>query len=634
MVVGTPLSEQRGEVFPSEGGGPAASSRPDAGGTRGSRIVRVLIDEPGLNKAFDYVVPAGLAGAELVAPGTIVRVPLHGRRAGGWIVAVDVEPAAAPDKLKRVAKITGLGPPEVLLRLSKWAAWRWWGRPAHFLRTASPETAVRRLPNVKPVDPAMLPVTVVLDDASAMARNALRENPHGASLLRIPPTADTFSVVLETVRVGGPAGTLVLAPSIGAAVHVARRLRRAGVPTALLPDEWAVAAAGGVVAVGTRAAAWAPLAAPGAVVVLDEHDLRYKEERAPSWNARDVALERARLGRIPCLLVSPTPSPEAVAVSTCIQQPSRSYERGGWPQIEVIDRSDDDPAKQGLLSGRLGTVVRSGLTVVAILNRTGRAKLLACGSCGDLSRCEACAGAMAQDNDRQVLRCQRCGKQRPTLCLSCGSASVRTIRMGVTRAREELEALAGQAVAELTAGGPPPPDDVRIVVGTEAALHRLPRADVVVFLDFDSHLFLPRVSAAQQALQLLVLAARLVGGRSERAADRGTASGRILVQTRVPEHPVLLTAIRADPTILLAAQASVVDSLGEVAGTAFAEIRGPGSDTVIGSLEALGEASVSVRGQPGGPYLVSAPTTAMLCTTLARVERPAERVRVEVDPVR
>ncbi|MDP8986971.1 MAG: hypothetical protein M3N11_01290, partial [Actinomycetota bacterium] len=92
----------------------------------------MLPDVPAIDKEFDYVVPEGMA--DHVRAGTIVRVQLHGRRVGGWVVADDVSPPAGV-ALRPLAKVTGWGPAPELLELAVWAAWRWSGRRAHFLRT-------------------------------------------------------------------------------------------------------------------------------------------------------------------------------------------------------------------------------------------------------------------------------------------------------------------------------------------------------------------------------------------------------------------------------------------------------------------------------------------------------------------
>ena len=171
-----------------------------------SRVVRVLPDEPGINKVFDYLVPAALEGAELIQVGTMVRFSLHGRRMGGWIVAVDVSATAAGEKLRALTKVTGIGPPAELFALADWASWRWWGRPASFLRTASPERAVRGLANVSPLDPELVPVASVADELSDVAAKALADG--GVTVLRSSPDTDPFAVIIEAVRHGGHGGEI------------------------------------------------------------------------------------------------------------------------------------------------------------------------------------------------------------------------------------------------------------------------------------------------------------------------------------------------------------------------------------------------------------------------------------------
>ncbi len=123
----------------------------------------MLPDQPAINKAFDYLVPEALG--DQVRVGAQVRIALHGRRVGGWVVADGVEPPEGVT-LRPVAKVTGWGPSADVIDLARWAAWRWAGRPAQFLRTASPETAVRALPRPAPAGP---PVHTADDELVAEA---------------------------------------------------------------------------------------------------------------------------------------------------------------------------------------------------------------------------------------------------------------------------------------------------------------------------------------------------------------------------------------------------------------------------------------------------------------------------------
>ena len=405
------------------------------------------------------------------------------------------------------------------------------------------------------------------------------------------------------------------------------RLRRAGVPVALAPRDWALAAAGAAVVIGARAAAWAPMARLGAVVVLGEHDEALQEERAPTWHARDVAIERARRAGVPCVLVSPCPSLEALRWGRLVTT-SRAEEREGWPVVEVVDRGREAPWQTSLVTSALLRHLQEGRRVVAVLNTKGRARLLACAACSTLARCEVCEAALNQPTEERFL-CSRCGTERPVVCLACGAGRFKALRPGVSRLRDELSAALpsapGSTVVEVTAatGGAPLPD-AQVYVGTEAALHQVGSADVVAFLDFDGELLAPRYRAGEEAFALLARAARLVGGRA--------GGGRLLVQTRLPHHEVIQAALLADPSRLARAELARREALGFPPVTAMAAVSGPVAPALV---EAFGHPEgVDVLGPADGHWLLRAADHQVLCDALARTVRPAGRVRVEVDPLR
>jgi primosomal protein N' (replication factor Y) len=299
----------------------------------------------------------------------------------------------------------------------------------------------------------------------------------------------------------------------------------------------------------------------------------------------------------------------------------------GTPVVQVIDRRDDDP-REGLLSSALTPVLRSDHRVLCVLNRLGRSKLLACVACGELARCERCDAAVEQpDAD---LHCRRCGAHRPVLCLHCGATRFKNVRAGVTRVREELEALVGEPVSELTASSGRDAPAERVVIGTEAVLQRIDRADVVVLLDLDQELLAPRYRAAEQALTLVARAARVVASATPRVGGR--AGGRLVLQTRTPHHEVVQAAVHADPSLVAEAEANRRRLLQLPPTTALAEISGPAAPAY---LDALGHPpGVQVAEVADGRWLLRAPDHATLCDALAATRRPAGRVRVAVDPLR
>lgn len=580
----------------------------------------MLPDVAGIDRPFDYLVPPKFD--DRVSVGVRVRIGLHGRRVGGWVVADRVTPPEGV-VLRPIAGVTGLGPAADLVELAGWAAWRWAGRTGAFLATASPPRAVRELPQAARSDASRATSGPAGDLEEGVVAEAMA---HRRSVVRLPPAADPFPLVERAVadRAAGE-GALVVVPSQDWAARTADRLGRRGHSVALLPAGWAEAAAGGRVAVGTRSAAWARVPKLSRAVVLDAHDEGHTEERAPTWNAWVVAAERAARSGAPCLLVSPCPTLEQLDWGRLVTG-SRRAERQGWATLEVVDRRKEDP-RSGLFSERLVTVARAaGATpserVVCVLNRTGRARLLACGACGELARCERCQGPLAQADTTDAFRCRRCGEERPDVCASCGSRRWRALRPGVAKARDELEALAGMPVGEVSSRTVDVNLDAPVLVGTEAVLHRIRGAGTVVFLDFDQELLAPRFRASEQALALLARASRLVGGRG---------GGRIVVQTRLPGNEVIDASLHADPGRLAAVDGERRSALGLPPATALALVSGSSGERYAAGLDTR---AVDVLGPDDGRWLIRAPDHRVLCDALAAAPRPPGRLRIEVDPLR
>ncbi len=620
---------QPGRLFDPDDGQPTpsldparADGEPDAevDVEPGSRLVRVLPDVSGLTKEFDYVVPA--RWADRVTVGSMVRIDLHGRRVAGWVVATDVEPKAGL-RLRSITKVSSVGPPDEIIELARWAARRWAGRVTPILKTASPHTMVGARPSVRP--PKRGAADRVLDPEALDALDG--PGAAGVTVVRVSPTDRQWRFA-ESAAARGNA--LIVVPGIGTARRLSGHLGRLGHRVHLHPGSWAGGFTGGVV-VGSRSAVWAPAAPLDAVVVLDEHDEALQEERNPTWHARDVAIERARRAGVPTVLVSPAPSLVAVDCADRVLTVSRAEERRGWPAIDVVDRRAEEPGRTGLFSSRATSVMRSSSAVVAVLNRRGRAQMLACASCGELVKTEDGEHLMVE-RDGQLVS-PHTGESRPLICAVCTGTTLKRLRLGVTRAAEELERLLGRPVVEISSDTADPGTDRRaagveghpVLLGTEAVLHRDEATDAVVFLDFDQELHAPRYRAAEQAMWLLVRAARMVGGRRSGA--------RIVVQTRSPGHRVLRAAVSADPGRMLDEERSLRRALGFPPAGALAELGGPGAAGFAGSLAAVPGATV-LGPRHDGRYLLRADDPTRLADILAATGRPKERVRLAVDPPR
>jgi len=355
---------------------------------------------------------------------------------------------------------------------------------------------------------------------------------------------------------------------------------------------------------------------------LDEHDEALQEERSPTWHARDVLLERCRRWSVPCTLVSPVPTVTAVWAARAQSGGAASSSLAGrWPIIDIIDRNDVEPWRRRQLSSPVIAALRDhSKRVLCVLNTPGRSRLLACRSCAALIRCIPCGATVAQRGD-DSLHCVRCGAQRPAVCQSCSSTALANVRPGVSRLAEELTAAAARPVLSITAETDELPDG-DVYVGTEAALHRVSGVDRVAFLDFDTELLAPRYRAGEQAMTLLMRAARMVGPR-----ERG---GRVLVETRLPDHPVLRAAVLADPARFISSELGTRRLLGLPPFAGLAKLTG---SSVAEATSQLGATDRVQLAPDGDALLVRAADWETLADVLGGLPR-STTLRIAIDPPR
>jgi primosomal protein N' (replication factor Y) len=292
----------------------------------------------------------------------------------------------------------------------------------------------------------------------------------------------------------------------------------------------------------------------------------------------------------------------------------------------VHDLSSADPRERGLssvfaqLAHRALEGGEAGVRVAVVLQRLGGARLLACRACGALATCEP--HGLALREGAAGLGCPAGCDAVPKVCRSCGSLRLVAVREGVSALAKRVAALLATEVTEVTATSGDIPADARVVVGTEAVLARVRSAEVVCFADLDDYLCAPRSHAALDALRAIGLAGRLVGARG------AMAPGTVVVQTRLPTHPVVDAAVRGEPTAVLDAEVAAAASLGLPPHVATCAITGAGAADFAAAVSTNG---VEVT-RDGERFIAVAATHAVLCDALASAPRPDERVRVDVDP--
>jgi primosomal protein N' (replication factor Y) len=363
---------------------------------------------------------------------------------------------------------------------------------------------------------------------------------------------------------------LMLAPEIGLTPQLIKRIeQRLSTEAVLLHSglsdgererAWLRAASGFVrVVIGTRSSIFTPLPELGLIIIDEEHDASFKQQEGFRYSARDLAVVRAQQTNALLMLGSATPSLESLY----------NVERGRYQRLELPERAGvAKPPKLSLLdvsnirldgglSPHLKTVIHDTLArgeqVMLFLNRRGYAPVITCYGCGWLSSCSRCDAHMTLHFDDGLLWCHHCGQQqrKPHQCPDCGQTELKPLGQGT----EQLEAVLKRQFPEsallridrdntrrkgslekmlkaIEAG------ECSLLIGTQmlAKGHHFPNVTLVGIIDMDQGLFSGDYRAAERMAQMVMQ----VAGR----AGRAEKEGRVLIQTRHPDHPLLQLIIR------------------------------------------------------------------------------------------
>ena len=428
------------------------------------------------------------------------------------------------------------------------------------------------------------------------------EQSEAASSLREAVKAETFSVTLlegvtgsgktevyleaiaECLRRGRQA--LVLLPEIALSSQWLERFQaRFGVPPASWHSDlssrtrritWEAAAAGAApVVVGARSALFLPFPNLGLIIVDEEHETAFKQEEGVVYNARDMAVVRARFCAAPAVLVSATPSLESVANVEAgrYRHLTLAARHGGaaLPDVAAIDLRLHAPERGHFLAPPLVAAVHEtigrGEQAMLFLNRRGYAPLTLCRTCGHRMHCPHCTAWLVEHRARRLLQCHHCGHTIPIpeACPQCGTAhSLTAVGPGVERITEEARAEFPDArilvMASDTMPGPHSAAEaaraieareVDLIIGTQIVAKgwHFPHLTLVGVVDADLGLAGGDLRAAERTVQLL----HQVAGR----AGRAESPGRVLLQTFSPEHPVMQALIAGDLAAFMAREAAM-----------------------------------------------------------------------------
>jgi primosomal protein N' (replication factor Y) len=380
-------------------------------------------------------------------------------------------------------------------------------------------------------------------------------------LVRTVAGEDHGSLIVEMIEAALGAGgqALVAVPEVHWGSATLERLSARWPQTARVdsaqPDgerasAWLRIGAGAPLGAGGRSAVLAPAEHLRLIVIDDEHHLSYKEDRSPRYDARRVALERARVQNASCVFVSPTPSLDvATAARHDVHHevtPTRSDERSSRPIVETVAPPTDRVISHELHE-RIRDTLKDGDRVALLVPARGYARAVWCATCRRSVRCPACESGLFYDRVAEVVRCSYCGfeSRAPTTCPTCGSPEFRYVGAGSERLSEQLRksfpsATVGRMDPDVIGDLDKHPGDVDIYVttwiGTKPALR--PSVRLVGVLDADSLLRRPDFRGAENTYQALAAMSAWAGPAS--------LGGRLVVQTAEPGHHAIQAVVRAD----------------------------------------------------------------------------------------
>ena len=643
----------------------------------GAVVVQVAVDTPqhsGLVGALDYLSERALS------PGTLLRVPLGKRQMLGIVWRGAGQAAGGEHALRPVGDVFDGLPPmaPAWLALVDFAA-SYYQRGVGELALAVLPPELRKLdaaglalrlarllrkwdapakspPPPPPDTPALGPEQQLALDAFEAALAQPRPPPmllHGVT--GSGKTEVYLRATAQVLAAGRQA--LVLVPEINLTPQLEARFaerfpahRLVAMHSGLTPVQrlrhWLAAHLGRAdIVLGTRMSVFAPLPRLGLIVVDEEHDPSYKQQEGARYSARDLAVYRGHLERVPVILGSATPSIETWQRAQ--PGPQQRYQRvtlaervggGALPRVRLFDmgvlpRIDGQaPVLAPLVLDSLRDRLARGEQSLVFLNRRGYAPVLHCADCGWKSGCPHCSAWRVFHKGERTLRCHHCGftERVPRACPDCGNLDIAPIGRGTEKLEEQLaELIPGARIARLdadTARGKGQLEsrlaevhagDVDILVGTQMVTkgHDFRRITLVVAVNPDSALFASDFRAPERLFALLMQA----GGRAGRDAAVAARS-EMWVQTWHPQHPLYAALKRHDFAAFAESQLAERRAAGLPPYSHLALLRAEARDPAV-ALAWLQAAAALAQGLPAAAGVTLYPPVPPTVSKVAGIER-------------
>jgi primosomal protein N' (replication factor Y) len=586
-----------------------------------TRAARVIPDVASfaVDDGFWYSIPEHLASDLHV--GSIVRVPLSGRRVRGWVVAIESE---RDGKLKDIAGISGAAPvlDQSLLDGLLWTARHYVAPVSALLSRATPPNLPRRIPDKDRVPESQHRDHPISDVAAKTASGA-----------RSPVVAlvGNWRRLRWTTQLGAVLGAgrsvLVVAASAAEVEEIYTALSEVwGRLTVEVTGEddksdtlaWQTAQSSPRIVVGTpKTAAW-QVNSLSLAIVLEEGRRAMKDRQTPTVHVREMLRTRSRIEGFNLVFYGPTPSVELLSAGAeVVREANRA-----WPLVEVVDRSEDEPGS-GFLSARtiaaIAAVAGAGERVFIFTHRRVGFGSMRCTRCRALRSCEDCGARLAR-----VDVCPKCGADAGP-CRRCGGTEFEEMGTIPERLMAEINRRLGPTTAAIH------PGDELVTVGTERDLAGLDPVSLAVAADVDGMLMGHGYRTTEEALRQL---ARLA------LAIREGAGHRMMLQTSRTDSLLVTTMRRGDPIPYLervlveraregyppSTEMIAVEIRGRVPESAGDDLAGLPGATTMGPMEVDDGRRWLLTGSLGQARL-------HLRAAVARWRDAGATVRVDADPI-
>jgi primosomal protein N' (replication factor Y) len=536
-----------------------------------AEVIQVCIPQTGQHY-YDYLSPIA------VPIGARVKVSFR-RQIKVGVVVGSSETSLFQDKLKPIIEV--IDPhaliPTPLLALYEWVATYYHAPLADVLHLALPKqfregrTLTSKTKYKLTNDLEQAPVLHPEQQQAVETISHLLSAYHCFMLQGVTGSGKTevYLRIIEQVLALGQQ-VLVLVPEIGLTPQLVERFQaRISHPIVVMHSylndteryqAWcAAASAEAAIVLGTRSALFTPMPKLGLIVIDEEHDTSFKQQDGVRYSARDCALIRARQAGVPVILGTATPSLETY----------HNVQQGKYKHLKLTRKAlESTPLHYELVDLRLQPMIEGlahttytkieahlsqGHQVLVFVNRRGFAPVLLCHACGWIADCPACERHFTVHQKIQTLICHHCGRQEAlrSHCGGCKCQDLISLGVGTQRLykalmkrfpnvntaqidRDELRKKHAleQALQDIATG------QTQLMVGTQliAKGHHFPQLTLVVIVDADAGLYNPDFRALERLGQLLLQ----VAGRAGRAEHPGT----VLIQTHVPQHPLLNVLIQ------------------------------------------------------------------------------------------